>query len=239
MPAKSLDRAGLFAVGCFLPMQHSLPSKSWLRTGTLSLLSAALAVTASAAEPLYQNDFEKAAPGAAPQDLLVISGVFTVRSENGNQALELPGSPLDSFGALFGPAPEGDVAASARFFGTKQGRKFPTFGVSLNGAGGYRLQVSPGKKALEIYRGDTSLASVAWEWQPGTWTTLRLEVRKVGEGCVIQGKAWQSSGEAPADWSIRAEEKESPAPGRAGIWGSPYAGTPILFDDLRLEAVSP
>lgn len=214
------------------------PLLAAFRTRTLlPLLSIATLAAATAAEPIYQNDFEKAAIGPAPKEFMVISGVFSVKEEGGNHFLELPGSPLDAFGLLFGTNPPGDATASARFYGTKQGRKFPTFGISLHGVGGYRLQVSPGKKALEIYKGDEPKQSVPFDWQSGTWTHLRIELRKKDGGCVIEGKAWAEGAPEPAAWSITLEEKEAPVPGRAGIWGSPYAGTPIRFDDLRLAPV--
>ena len=209
------------------------PLRSLLPAGILAITTAA----SFAAEPLFSEDFSKAAVDAAPQGLMIMSGVFTVKEEAGNKFLELPGAPLDTFGSLFGPTAEKiDANASTRFFGTKQGRKFPTFGVSLHGVGGYRLQVSPAKKALEIYKGDAPLASAPLDWQSGTWVHLRIQVTGKGAGCVIQGKAWPDGQPEPATWTITHEEATAPKPGRAGIWGSPYAGTPIRFDDLKLEA---
>lgn len=210
---------------------HSL--RSFLRISTLPFLTAA----AMAAEPLFTEDFSKAAPDSAPQGLMIMSGGFTVKEEDGNKFLELPGSPLDTFGALFGPTPPAlDASASARFLSTKQGRKFPTFGISLHGVGGYRLQVSPGKKALEIYKGDIPVATVPFEWKSGTWTHARIQVRQKGAGAVVEGKAWANGGTEPEKWMITHEEATSPKPGRAGIWGSPYSGISIRFDDLKIEA---
>jgi hypothetical protein len=54
---------------------------------------------------------------------------------------------------LFGPTETADVQVSARIHGTGKGRRYPTFGVGLSGVGGYRLQVSPAKKLVELYRG--------------------------------------------------------------------------------------
>jgi hypothetical protein len=210
---------------------HSL--RSFLRVGSLPLLTA----VAVAAEPLFIEDFSKSAPDSAPQGLMIMSGGFTVKEEGGNKFLELPGSPLDTFGALFGPTlTTVDANASARFLGTKQGRKFPTFGISLHGVGGYRLQVSPAKKALEIYKGDQSLTTVPFEWQSGAWTHVRIQVRQKGEGAVVEGKAWADGSEEPEKWMITHEETTAPKPGRPGIWGSPYSGTSIRFDDLKVEA---
>lgn len=197
-----------------------------------------LSCAAFAAEPAFKEDFSKTEVGAAPEGLMIMSGQFAVKEDGGNKVLELPGSPLDTFGALFGPAPATlDGTASARFLGTKQGRKFPTFAVSLHGVGGFRLQASPGKKALEIYKGDVPLTSVPLKWESGKWTHLRIQVRAKGEGAVIEGKVWADGSAEPAEWMIKHEEASAPKPGRAGIWGSPYAGTEIRFDDLAVSPV--
>jgi len=199
------------------------------------LLGIPAVVDAADAQPLYQNDFESTQPGQVPKDFLVTSGGFEVQVEGGNKVLELPGAPLDTFGLLFGPSQPVGVIASGRFFGSKQGRKFPTFGISLNGVGGYRLQVSPAKKAVEFFKGDEPVVSAPFEWVSGAWTRLKIRVQKSATGgCVIEGKAWADGTAEPSAWTIRAEEKGDLSAGRAGIWGSPYSGTPIQFDDLLL-----
>jgi len=188
------------------------------------------------AKPLYHHDFEAAESGKLPAEMMVLSGDFTVKADaKDGKVLELPGEPLDTFGLLFGPAPTGDATASARFFGTKKGRKFPTFGVSLGGVGGYRLQVSAAKKTLEIFQGDEARQSAAYEWKDESWTSLRVQVRKAASGWIVEGKAWPAGTPEPAAWSITFETKEEPSAGRAGIWGSPFSGTPIRFDDLDLS----
>src|SRR5690606_35873863 len=58
---------------------------------------------AFAAEPLYKTDFEATDVGAEPEGFLVIDGQFAVREFDGGKVFELPGSPLESFGFLFGP----------------------------------------------------------------------------------------------------------------------------------------
>src|ERR1051326_7613150 len=121
---------------------------------------------------LYQNDFERSTVGKLPDDFLVIDGAFTVKEENGNKFLELPGAPLDSFAVQFGPAETSDITVSARIKGTAKGRRFPAFGIGLNGVAGYRLQVSPAKKALELYRDQELKTSVPFEWKSGEWTNL-------------------------------------------------------------------
>ena len=199
----------------------------------------ALPAFAAAAEPLYANDFEAAEIGKTPKDFLVTAGAFTVRQDGANKVLELPGEPLDTFGALFGPSEKDGLSVSAKFFGTKTGRKFPAFGLSVNGPGGWRLQVSAAKKTLEIFKGDESRISVPFEWTSGAWTSLRIQVRKTPAGAwAIEGKAWPATAAEPPKWSLALEEKDAPSAGPSGIWGSPFSGTPIRFDDLRIVPVS-
>lgn len=210
--------------------------KYWL----LGFGSFALAVTlaAQSAKPLYENNFEKTEAGKVPEEFLVLDGGFVVKQEGDNKFFELPGAPLDTFGALFGPTEKEGTAVSARVHGVGKGRRFPTFAVGLNGVAGYRLQVSPGKKALELYRGDTVKTSVPFDWASDKWTRLRLQVRKIKDGAwKIEGKAWTQDTKEPA-WLISIDETEAPPAGRAAVWGCPYSGTPIRFDDLVVFPVA-
>lgn len=192
---------------------------------------------AQGAKPLYENKFDQAAVGKAPDDFLILDGNFVVAEEAGNKFLELPGAPLDTYGALFGPTEKEGLSITARILGTGKGRRFPTFAVSLNGAGGYKLQVSPGKKLLELYKGDAVKTSAPFEWESGKWTHLRLQLRKVKDGeWKVEGRAWQEGVAEPETWAIAHEEKEEPVAGKSAVWGSPYATTPIRFDDLVVSA---
>ena len=204
----------------------------------VAIVCAATLTVAAADKPLYENNFEKAEAGKLPEELKFATGDFTVKAEGGNKFLELPGAPLDSFNVQFGPTESADVAVSARIYGTANGRRYPTFGVGLNGVGGYRLQVSPGKKALELYQDQDVRASVAYDWKPGEWMRFRLRVRKVKDGeWKIEGKAWPPRTPEPAQWMIAFDEKEAPVAGCASVFGSPFSGTPIWFDDLVVERV--
>src|SRR6185295_20141056 len=90
----------------------------------------------------YTNNFEQAAEGKLPDGFLALDGDFTVKAEGGNKFLELPGAPLDNYGVMFGPAVKSDVVVTARINTTARGRRLSTFGVGLNGQGGFKLQVA-------------------------------------------------------------------------------------------------
>jgi hypothetical protein len=202
-----------------------------------TLIYSALVVHGAESAPLYQNDFEKAEIGKVPDEFLVLDGGFAVKEDGGNKFLELPGAPLDSFGVLFGPTEKENVAVSARIFGTAKGRRMPVFAVALGGVGGYKLQISPAKKTLELYKGDNLKKSVDYNWKSGQWTALNLQIVKAKEGkWTVQGKAWNEGAPVPANWIIELNESEQPPSGRPAVLGSPYATTPIRFDDLKVTA---
>ena len=82
------------------------------------ITAAIIALTASAQTPqdkvLFKSDFELASVDSVPEELMVLAGQFSVKEIDGNKALELPGTPLEDFGALFGPAELDGVAVRAR-----------------------------------------------------------------------------------------------------------------------------
>ena len=203
------------------------------RLAALILATAVSRVALAETKPLFQENFSQVPPGELPAAFMVLDGQFTVKEDAGNRFIELPGSPLDSFGVLFGSNESDGIQVSARILATKSGRKFPTFAAGLNGVGGYKVRVSPAKGTLELVHGDDVKASVPFKWTSGEWTQLRLSVTRQGNGVKISGKAWQGATE-PAEWNLHAEEAEKLPAGKAGVWGLPFSGTPIRFDDLQV-----
>jgi len=185
---------------------------------------------------LYENTLEKSQPGPLPEEFMVMDGQFVIKSEGGNKVIQLPGAPLETFGVLFGPTAKENISASARFRGTAKGRRFPVFGLGLNGQSGCKVQVAPAKKVIELIRGDVVKASAPFAWESGKWTSLSLTVRKTGETWRIEANAWTEGSAPPAQPMITFEEKDPLFAGRAILWGLPFAGTPILFDDLKLTS---
>jgi len=213
-----------------------------MRHAPAAALAAALALVSITArpttaladsKPLFEQDFSKVELSQVPSDFLVLDGQFAVKEEAGNRFLELPGAPLDTFGALFGASAPAGVQVSGRIFGTKQGRRFPMFGLGLNGVPGFKLEVAPAKNALELYKGDELKLSVPFEWRSGEWTQFRLQIRKIDGVFKVDGKAWQGATE-PKDWQVRFDDKTETPAGRPALWGMPFSGTPIRFDDLKV-----
>ena len=201
-----------------------------------ALLIGLAALTIYAAEPLYQTNFEKTKTGEVPEDFLVLDGDFAVKQSNGNKYLELPGAPLDAFGFMFGPSARHGNEISARMFGTKKGRRYPVFGIALNGVNGYRLQVAPAKRAIELLKGSAVVAKVPFRWGGGEWLRLALRVEQTGAAkWTVSGRVWADGKKAPAKPTITHKETKEPRNGKPSIWGSPYSGTPIRYDDIVVK----
>ena len=213
------------------------PSFAWgLIIGWLSVCSGFSALAADAL--LFSQNFEKESVGKVPDGFLVLDGAFAVKEEGGNKFLELPGSPLDTYAVQFGPAEAENLSVAASIKGEGKGRRYPVFGVGLNGVAGYRLQLSAAKKALELYKDQALKVTVEYEWKSGVWTSFRLQMRRVAAGAwKVEGRVWTKGGSEPSGWMIIAEEKEPPQAGRASIFASPFSGTPVQFDDLKVETV--
>ena len=210
---------------------------SWLKTYLVLHICASTFYTS--AQTLYENNFEKETIGKVPENFLVLDGGFAVKEEAGNKFLELPGTPLDSYSVQFGPTESSNIVVTARINSTAKGRRFPTFGVGLNGIAGYRLQLSPAKKSLELYKGDLPKTNAPFDWNSGHWLKFRLQIRAIESGeWKVEGKVWSEENPEPSKWMVSLDEKDAPVSGRPSVFGSPFAGTPIQFDDFRVERIN-
>jgi hypothetical protein len=215
-----------------------------MNSRAIFIIVAITALTGSAQPPddkvLFKSDFELANVDSVPEELMVLAGEFSVKDVGGNKALELPGNPLEDFGALFGSAESDGIAVRARIRSESSKRLAPRFGVGLSGISGYRLLVAPGQNELQLLKDQQVVASAPFEWKSGTWTSLHLQIRKVSDAkWIIEGRAWADGAPEPKDWSISSEVSEAPSAGKASIWGAPYSGKPILFDDLSVISLQP
>ncbi|MDA7915996.1 hypothetical protein N9B94_02030 [Verrucomicrobia bacterium] len=201
----------------------------------ITLLSTLLLTVPLSAETLYENDLSKEKVGEEPKDGFILQGDFTIQERDGNKVVSLPGAPLDSHGMLFGPNITEDYTSSAIIYGEKKGRRYPSFGLGINGVGGYRIIISPGKRAIELYRGDEAVAKQGYKWTDKSWTRTKVRITKsAGEEWTITAKAWPKDSSEPKEWQLSYIEKDAPFPGQSSIWGSPFSGKEILFDDLKV-----
>jgi hypothetical protein len=204
-------------------------------------LGAALAASRAADAPApalpYAQNFEKLPAGKPPEELLVINGEFEVKKVDGNAVLEMAGDPLENKGVLVGPTDNNSLCVSARIWATASGKRTPEFGVGAGGPGNYRLWVMPAVGELQLIKGDEVMKAQPYAWTSGQWTRFKLQVRKTAEGKFkVEGKAWADGKDEPKEWALSFDDTEDAPAGKAGVFGVPYSGTPIRFDDITVEA---
>ena len=202
----------------------------------LIIITAMLTIAADVPAPTsYFNDFSKAEVGKVPDDLMVLDGTFAVRDVEGDKCLELEGTPIGTFGVLFGPAALTTCEVSARIWAQPTGKRFPEFGIGANDAGGYKVFVLPGRSLIELRKGDDAVASARFAWKASSWTDFKLRVSGSGSSWSIKGKVWKHGDREPADWMVTAKDTTAPTPGRASIWANDYSEKPVRFDDIKVS----
>ena len=140
---------------------------------------------------------------------------------------------------MFGPSARHGNEISARMFGTKKGRRYPVFGLALNGVSGFRLQVVPAKRSVELLKGKDIVAKTDFRWNGDSWLRLSLDVQQTGDAeWTISGRVWEDGKKAPAKPTITHKETKEPRNGKPSIWGSPYSGTPIRYDDIVVKKLA-
>ena len=234
--------AGLFVGGCVITGVTEQAKEANATVDADPFAAQADSVVPLPAQPawnvVYENNWSAETVGEDPADLFVLDGAFTVTEVDGDKALALPGAPVGDFGFLFGPRVKGKPAAlRCRMFSTRKGRRMPAFAAGLGGVSGYRLRLHAAARNLQLLRGEETLVTVPHVWKDGTWTNLRVRAEQKGEtGAVVSAKVWSADSEEPADWTIVHKDSEPYAGGKCTLWGLPYAGTAILFDDLKVLA---
>ncbi len=194
-----------------------------------------LPLSAADAEPIYANDLENEDIGFEPLDFLILEGDFKVKQEESNRVLELPGSPIGKFGLLLGPTQKDGLEIRARIRSERKKRLAPTFGVGLNGVGGYKLLCSPNRGEMELKKDGSVIAAKPFKWKSGVWMEFRLRVVNVKDGeWKVQGRLWESGKAEPGGWQLEFTETEEPPNGRAAIWGKPFSDKAIQYDDLKV-----
>ncbi|MCH2204525.1 MAG: hypothetical protein MK132_01440 [Lentisphaerales bacterium] len=184
--------------------------------------------------PLYVVKFNEHTK-ALPDDFFVMDGGWEIRKLVNAYALYLRPFPLRTYSLLFGPEYKEGLEFSADVYTSKRGQIYPNFSIGSHGLSGFRLNVRPGPRGslLELYTNETRLiANAPCRWQTDMWSSIRLQVKEAGNGEVsVKGKLWKR-GEKEPDWQLTYTGKLDLDEGQCSIWGIPYSGRDIFFDNL-------
>ena len=211
---------------------------AFLPSATVALLL--LAGAAAAPAPSFSENFDAMPVGKPPKEkILLVAGAFEVIDlGGGNKVLELPGEPLETFGAMFGPPDSNTIDVRARVWAAASGKRYPEFGVGAADVSGYKLLLLPRQKRLVIRKAETEVATAPCDgWSSESWTAFRLVVEPSDNAWRVTGYAWPAGGDEAKAAKVVFEEKEKPAPGRGSVWGMPFSAKPIRFDDIEVRTL--
>jgi hypothetical protein len=183
-------------------------------------------------------DLERFPDGNPPREIFVIEGDVRIATVSGGKVLEIKGDRKEAdAGVVLGASTGGAATIEARVLASKAGRSLPRFGVGVHGQSGFRLYVVPARKELHLVKNDEVIKTAAFDWKSGSRVILRLAVSRAGKGTwTVTGMAWTAGDPEPANPQITQETTAPPTRGQCSLWGTPYAGTPIDFDEIKVGA---
>ena len=189
----------------------------------------------------FEENFSGLEVGSEPENLFILDGAYAVSQEKNDKRLTLPGSPVGDFGLLFGPrVREKSLSLSFSFLATKKGRRLPALAAGLGGVRSYRFRLNAATGEILLFRQDVQIGKVAYQWESGAWSHVRFQaIPGDGEKTRIRLKLWTRGEDEPDEWLLDQVDPNGFAGGKCALWAYPYAGTPIHFDDLKIESKTP
>ena len=186
----------------------------------------------------FEENFSKLPNEVEPENLFILDGEFLVKTIEENKLLELSGSPVGDFGYLFGPRiREKAIELQFSFLSSKQGRRFPAIAAGIGGMRGYRFRWNVSTQKILLYRDDVLLLEKIYPWESGLWWRIRFQVLPLQDSKnLLQLKLWQKQKEEPESWLFEHRDDALFKGGKCVIWGYPYSGMPVQFDDLKISS---
>ncbi|MEM0896526.1 MAG: hypothetical protein AAGJ79_06535 [Verrucomicrobiota bacterium] len=207
-----------------------------LNSNFFAALLFALPMSGLSGEETEIFDFQKEDVDDLPSEFIEIEGSFAIAEEGENKFLRLTPEPLGENAVIFGESSIGMIVLEARIRSEKKRRTSPRFAIGAHGTKGFRLRLVPQRKQLELIMDEIEqVATASYDWESGSWTWLRLSITPgEGESWNIEGRVWKEGEEPPVEAMIAYTHTEHPGTGKATLWGTPYPGYPIDFDDVTL-----
>ena len=186
----------------------------------------------------FEENFSSLELGSEPENLFILDGAYAVSQGENDKRLTLPGSPVGDFGLLFGPrVREKSLSLSFSFLASKKGRRVPALAAGLGGVRSYRFRLNAATREILLFRQDVEIGKIPYQWESGAWTHVRFQALPGdGEKTRIRLKLWKRLDEEPDEWLFDEIDPSAFAGGKCALWAYPYAGTPIHFDDLKIES---
>lgn len=187
----------------------------------------------------FEENFSGLTPQDEPENLFILDGSFLVEQNKAGNQLELSGSPVGDFGFMFGPrVREKAMELNFSFLSSKQGRRYPAIAAGIGGIRGYRFRWNASTRKILIYNDETLLLEKVFTWESDQWWKIRFQVIPLKQDKnLLKLKIWPRDLEEPKTWLVEHSDDVLFKGGKCVIWGYPYAGTPIKFDDIRILSI--
>lgn len=183
---------------------------------------------------VVNEDFSKLAAGKLPDELMVVEGEFEIVEDGGNKILTMKPEPLAEGGVLLGKSLKAGGTMKAKIKATNRKRSYPKFGVGIGGTSGYRFRIVPAEKLVEIVKEDERLASAECSWKSDAWHWVEFSALAGADGkWALEGRLWEDGQPRPEKPTLTLAAGVGSS-GKCSVWGTPYSGTPILFDDIEI-----
>lgn len=193
-----------------------------------------------AGDVLYGTDFSDTPQGRLPAFWRSAGGLWARDSQD---KLALLRQMIDESGPMYNENAYAVLAwtgytVSAMAIAHPGSAKWGVGLIGYYGPGGsnYRLRTLDNKAYL-VKRGADgrleNLAAVPLTLKRGTWYNLKLALDNLSGGVRLQGKAWASDTEEPANWQLTAYDRNNSLSGGApGLW---CFGSAVDFDDFQVK----
>ena len=185
----------------------------------------------------FEEKFSDFEVGTEPENLFILDGAYAVTQEENDKRLTLPGSPVGDFGLLFGPrVREKSLSLSFSFLATKKGRRLPALAAGLGGVRSYRFRLNAATKEILLFGTTLKLGRLPINGKAVPGTAFVFRRFRAGENTRIRLKLWKRGEKEPDEWLLDQIDPSAFAGGKCALWAYPYSGTPIHFDDLKIES---
>ncbi len=183
---------------------------------------------------LFKSGFEDLEVGEIPSDWMALEGEWSIiEEEGGAKVLQMSPNPLVEAAIQFGKSVRDEGAtATVRVKADRTRRTAPRFGIGLHGGNGFHFRVVGITKKIELKKGDDIMQSVDFDWRPGEWHFMEITVKPANTAWTVSAKIWAESDEKPEQNQLEYIATDVKLSGKVSLLATPYAGLPILFDDL-------
>ena len=229
------------------------PDKSPSQQGLVGVTAGKLTTTARVRvvpQVPYKQDFEKAPDGGSPPGWVNTAGKFVVKTVDGQKVLSkvnTDGRPPIARANGYITAPgAANYTIQAEMMGTEVGGKFPDMGVVnsrytliLDG----KSDSANGKRQARLVSWEAKPRvnkSLEFDWQPGTWYTVKFSVEPGEKAGTARAKVWKRGEAEPAEWMIVYEDPSPNREGAAALYGyvsnvpDNGPGSEILYDNVLI-----